>query len=459
MTEPALSPDDLERSLRRNIVAGSFGMVWMTVAIGMPLPLLMEAIGATGVQLGLLAGAWQFAMLAQVASALGTEVFARRKPFWAGISLVHRILWLAPCVVPLLLPRARASWPLVIIAAVACSNILGQAGTALWQSWMADLIPPERAGRFWGVRQRCLSLSLMVSALVYGVILDRCPDPEHPLRGFQIVFAIATVTGLADILIHCTVFEPAPFHIVEVRTLAVRISAPLRQPGFVRFTLAMGVWTGACAMLGYNMGMPGFFSMVYLKEHFGASYSQAALVFVAAGLGAALWTPRIGHLIDRWGGRRVILGLIAGGPVLMLAWLGGGQTALVVPFLKTPLPHAVVLLAGVSLVLSGLYSGMWVCQVRLTQALTTAAGRTIAMGLHWSIVGTVGSLGPLFAGWMKDHYVHAALPWGLTYYGLLVLLHVLLAWGVAFPLVYGLPAAVTSPLPTPDARHRDHPGE
>lgn len=439
MSERALSPDELERSIRRNILAGASGMVWMTVAIGMPLPLLMEAIGATGVQLGILAGAWQFALLAQVACALSTERLGRRKPFWAGISIVHRLLWATPCLVPLVFPQARTVWPVAIIIAVGVSNILGQAGTALWQSWMADLIPAERAGRFWGVRQRFLALSLTGATLAYGAILDRCAGAADPLRGFEIVFGIATVAGLADILIHCTVFEPAPTVSRERSTFVALLARPLRQPGFLRFTLAMGIWTGASAMLGYNMGMPGFFSMVYLKEHFGASYSQAALVFVAAGAGSALWTPQIGRLIDRWGGQRVLLGLMASGPVAMLAWLGASHATMAVPLLGAPVPQAVALACAVSLPIGAIYSGAWMCQVRLTQALTTAAGRTVAMGLHWSGVGLVGSLGPLFAGWMKDHFSGASAPGGLTYYGVLVLLHAVLAWGVALPLVCGIP--------------------
>jgi hypothetical protein len=73
-------------------------------------------------------------------------------------------------------------------------------------------------------------------------------------------------------------------------------------------------------------------------------------------------------------------------------------------------------------------------------------------------VGIIGSLGPLFAGWMKDRFSHASAPGGLTYYGLLVLVHAALAWGVVFPLVYGIPAA-TSPPPRRDAHRRGRRGD
>jgi MFS family permease len=184
------------------------------------------------------------------------------------------------------------------------------------------------------------------------------------------------------------------------------------------------------------MGLPGFFGISYLKERFGTNYSEAAFVFVASAIGGSLWTPTAGRLIDRWGGRRVLLCLVIVAPLLMLVWLGASATRWQLPFLPAAVPQAVVLMSAASLLLGGLYASVWVCQVRLTQALTVPAGRTVAMGLHWSIVGLIGSTGPLFAGWVKDHVPGQC--WGLNYFKLLVLLHLLLAWGLAFPLVHGI---------------------
>src|SRR5688500_4141623 len=155
-----LSPEELERSLSRNTLAGFFGMLWMTAALGVPLPLLMQAVGASGFQLGLLSGTWQIATLAQIVSALAVENFPRRKPYWAAVSLVHRSLWIVPALLPFLLPARQDLWPWLIIGSLALANFLGQASTAPWQSWMADLLPSARAGRFWGERHRVLSYGL-----------------------------------------------------------------------------------------------------------------------------------------------------------------------------------------------------------------------------------------------------------------------------------------------------------
>ena len=88
----ALPESELRRAMRLNICAGSVGMVWGAVAFGLPLPLFMEAIGASGQQLGAVGALRQLAMLGQIPAAFFVERMARRKPFWAGVSALHRAM-------------------------------------------------------------------------------------------------------------------------------------------------------------------------------------------------------------------------------------------------------------------------------------------------------------------------------------------------------------------------------
>jgi Major Facilitator Superfamily len=206
--------------------------------------------------------------------------------------------------------------------------------------------------------------------------------------------------------------------------------------------LGMGVWTGSQAMTGYTLGLPGFFAMAYVKNAFGATYSQASWIFIASSLGAILWTPRIGHWMDHVGARTVLTRLITIGPLSMLGWLFVSKARWAAPGgASATMPAAVALMCLVSLVLGGFYAGAYLCQIRLTQAHTTPEGRTVAMGVHWSMSGLIASLGPLAAGWIKDHVAGRTLPpWHaggapMSYFQLLVLLHAVLAWGVALPLI------------------------
>ena len=444
-TEPRASPSEipeseLVRSMRYNIVAGGFGTVWMAAAYGFPLPLFMQALHATGFQLGIMGAVRQFAMFAQLPSAYIVERLATRKPYWAVVAITHRALWFIPALLPFLWPRGIASWPVLLIFALGLSDVLGQCSTAPWLSWMADLLPPERAGRFWGVRQRILAAFLVLACLLYGRLLDSLNTPGHLLLGFACAFAIAAFCGVADIVVHFRVVEPLPPRHVPGRSLWTRLASPFRQPGFRRLTLAMGAWNAAMALTGYSNGTPGFFNIIYLQENFGASYLQASWLIIASAAGAMLWTPRIGHAIDRFGARLVGAWLIALGPFFTLAWFFVSPRHARLPFLGL-VPQPVVLMSSLSLIIGGLYAGVFLCQLRLTQAMTVTAGRTLAMAVHWASVGCIASLGALSGGWIKDHFPPAlasiVLPFGAhcSYFQVLVLLQALIAWSIALPIL------------------------
>lgn len=437
---PAVSERELMASMRNNILAGAGGTIWMAAVYGLPLPLFMQAIHATGFQLGLMGAVRQFAMFAQLPSAFHVERLDRRKPYWATVAIVHRSLWLVPALLPFVWPTGGAHWVIVLIVALGASDMLGNASTAPWLSWMADLLPAERAGRFWGVRQRLLSVVLVVAALSFGWILDVGNRPPHSLWGFSVVFAIAAAFGVADILVHIRVVEPAPVRSAPGDTVWHRLAAPLRSRDFRRLTLAMGAWTAALALPGYANGMPGFFNVVYLQEAFGASYSQASWLIISSALGAVFWGHQIGHRIDHFGARKVAMFLVAAGPLFTLVWFFASPERLHLP-LAGEVPQPVILMSVASLIIGGFYGGVQLCQLRLTQALTGNAGRTVAMAVHYSFAGIIGSVGALTGGWIRDHVPGAwsatLLPGGapFSYFQILIVLQVLLAWGVVLPLL------------------------
>jgi MFS family permease len=185
------------------------------------------------------------------------------------------------------------------------------------------------------------------------------------------------------------------------------------------------------------------FNVIYLQEGFGATYSQASWLILASAAGAMLWTPRIGHAIDRFGARSIGAWLMALGPCFTLAWFFVSTAHLRLP-LAGWTPQPVVLMSSVSLVIGGFYAGVYLCQLRLIQGLTARAGRTLAIAVHWAAVGCIGASGALLGGWIKDHYPRAwtsfILPAGAScsYFQLLVLLQALVAWLAALPLLLSL---------------------
>lgn len=429
--------------MRLNIAAGTVGMFWLAVSYGLPLPLFMEAIGASGQQLGAVGALRQLAMLGQIPAALFVERLARRKPFWAASCGLHRLMWLVPALLPLMLAGHTEWYPVAIIVALAFSDVLANLGSAPWMSWMADLLPAERSGRFWGLRQGIFSIGLILAFIFYGKLLDHFPA-SRGLNGFSIVFGLGAIAGLADVIIHWWVHEPAPLPHPGGEPVWKRIVAPMRDPVFRRLTFALGAWSCAAAMPGIANGLPGFFNVVYLKQVFGATYSQASLLLVASAFGSILSARRIGHLIDLHGARRVAVWLMLAGSAISLAWffVSPARVNFTLPLLGAQsIPQAVLLMSAASIPIGGFYAGMLLCQYRLSQIHTAPEGRTLTMAVHWSLVGLMSSIGPMLAGFIKDHFPAAlsrlTLPCGapLSYFQIIIVLQVALIWFVAAPLL------------------------
>lgn len=437
-----LTDRDVRRGLRINIVAGSLGTIWGVIVGGMPLTMFMKCIGASGVMIGLTSTVGQLAMLLQVPAALMAERLPARKSFWGFLCVIHRLLWFVPAVLPLFMAPGRGLG-VAVVAAVAVSGILAQVATASWWSWMAELVPSEQRGGFWGKRQTvCASVGL-VAMLATGYLLDAFPDPSHPggsFFGYVLVFGFAAIFGAADILVHLWVPEPRPAPLARASGIWRRLRVPFENRDFMRLTLAMGVWT-------FGVGLVGQFGFIFLNRAFDVNYSEMSLLGVCATAGVILGGIMWGYVMDRVGARNfgAIMMLVA--PLFGVAWffLRHTNVTLPVPLLDLPQVSQPLVVLGVVNIFAGMfYSGVGLAQISLLSALAPAEGRTLAMAAHWSVVGLIGAAGPLVGGAVMDG-VDAfmklrpawIMPTGTTFgfFHVLILLQIAVTWFIGVRLL------------------------
>jgi hypothetical protein len=427
-----------DSALRLNIIAGFFGMFWIAVPLGAPLPLLMQSLEATATQLGILSASWQIATVAQIPAAFLVERLGKRKPAWVIVCLSHRFLWAAPALVPIIFPNQKHHWTAMIIAALSVSNLLANLGTASWLSWMADLVPAPIAGRFWATRQAILSLALILATFSFGCILN-ARVPGDSIAGFQWVFSICAGFGVTDVIIHSFVREPTQPSGARSDAVFARLQEPFRRVGFGRLALVMGCWTCAQSVVGYTLAMPGFFSMVHLKEQFGATHADASWIFCCCAFGALAVTPKIGRWIDSAGAPKVFVRLVALTPLSMLGWWAAPMGTF--RFGGAEFPRAVAWMTPVAILQGLLLSGAMLCQFRMTQMATSPNGRTIAMAIHWSLCGLGGCTGAMLAGVLQDQIPirwFGILRGSWTSFDFLVLLNMLICWLAVLPFALRL---------------------
>ncbi len=430
---PSISEKEVRISLRNSTLAGAVGIFFFMIVQAGPIPLMLEKMGAGGIAIGLTAALFQLGLLIQIPAAFFTERLASRKLFWASTTIVARMAIAIPGIYLLLFPDRQESIVWITLLAIGFFSFLAQAGAPAWFSWLADLVPDSMRAGFWAKRQGVVMTASVVSVALTGWFLDLFP--ETTLAGFGWLLIFASVMGVLDIVIHWQVAEPTPTPANRSLSPAKRIFQPLENRDFLYFTLSMCVWF-------FSLGFFGPFMNVYLKSTFGITYTHLSAIQLAGMLSSVISSFIGGRLIERMGLRTYGLAMVMAVPVFSLIWFFlNGETTGLLPILGT-VPQPVMLLCISSLIGGGIYAGVGMLQLNLLSTLAPKEGRTMAMAVHWSMIGLISAAGPIAGGWVKDYFtahpidfhLYAGTPF--SYFHVMIIFQSLMVWLVMLPLLF-----------------------
>lgn len=430
--EETISPEVLNASMRNSIIAGAVGIIFFMVVQNGPIPLLLEQLGAGGIAIGLTATLFQLGMLVQIPSAFFSERLASRKVFWAITTILARAAIVVPGIFLLVSPDSPSTAIWLTLTAIGVFSFVAQTSGPSWFSWMAELVPETRRADFWAKRQGVVMLGSVVCVAMVGWFLDLFP--EGSVVGFGWLLIVASFLGILDIVIHWFVVEPTPVPVNRSLSIRKRIFQPLENRDYLYFTLAMCVWF-------FGLGFFAPFMNVYLKTTFGISFTHLSAIQLAGMVSSVVASFLGGRMIQRVGLRTYGLSMVLMIPLFSVVWffLDGNATGLL-PILGN-VPQPVMLLCCSSLLAGGVFAAVGLLQLNLLSALSPKTGSTMAMAVHWTLVGTLSALGPLAGGWVKDWFT--ANPTGiqlyagteLSYFQIMIASHNVMIWFVMLPLL------------------------
>lgn len=431
-SKKSITEEQIRTSLNNSILAGAVGVFFFMIIQNGPIPLMLEKLGASGIAIGLTATLFQLGMLVQIPSAFFAERLARRKRFWAYTSGVARAAMAIPGLYLLLAPDHPAPVVWITLTCIGFFSFLAQCGGPVWFGWMADLIPEEKRAGFWAQRQGVSMIACVVSVALTGWFLDLFG--EATMAGFGWLLIFAAVMGVLDIILHRFVVEPEPGPSNLGLSPTKRIFQPLKNRDFLFFTLAMCVWF-------FGLGFFAPFMNVYLKSTFGVTYTHLSAIQLTGMISSVISSFVGGYLINRMGLRSFGLAMVVTIPLFSVAWfvLNGNATGLV-PLLGS-VPQPVMILCISSLFAGGVFAGVGMLQLNLLSTLSPTEGRTMAMAVHWTLVGLLSALGPIAGGWIKDYFTanpvdfHIYAGTAFSYFHILILLHNVMIWFVMLPLL------------------------
>jgi MFS family permease len=349
-------------------------------------PLFAAAYGATNTRIGQLSAVASLSgMIALLPGArIARQLGGRRRLAVLASATLARIALLAWVALPAALPSpgAAIAWIMAINAVIAFANNFA---APVWIDMVADIVPKRIRGSYMGYRNQAANLSALLIVPLAGWLIQVAGRPGTPFAGYQIVFALAFVSGAFATFAFAKIDDPAASadSAGEPQLRLRELTPALRSaPGFLGLVTSTLIWN-----LGVQLTAP--FLMVYLVTDLGASTTMVGWVVAATNLSALVTQRWLGRLVDRRGSIAIQGALSLVIPLIPLAWM------------VAPSPwHVLVIhiIAGV------LWTGYGLASFNVLLDLAPERARSEATALFQLVVAGSAAVSPAVGGYLADAY-------------------------------------------------------
>jgi MFS family permease len=395
-----ISKREIRTSLKALTTEGAFATVFCSIIGGALLSNFLVDLGASAVEIGMLASIPQLTNLLQPLGAyLGDRIKSRN---WYSLLIfgTSRLLWLI--IVPgiwLVSSSHMAGHQLVLLTLfiIWVTNILEALGRASFFSWVAVLVPERLRGRYFGFRNSVVNLTNFIGVPLLGLAVSKWPGGS--LQGFGAVLVVGIVLGIISLGFHflMTDVNPQVVHTADPDTdhgsPRETVFSFLEDANFLRFLLYSGLWSFAV-----NISAP-FFNL-YLLGDLNLDVSVVTL-YNSLGFGANLLMLMFwGRLADRIGNRplMIFVGILVG--VTPLLWLEAG-TAPIFLWAWFPLLH---IIGGAT------WAAIDLCSGNLMMSVTPLHNQSIYFAIAAAVPGITGAIGITVGGFVATVTNFGGLP-------------------------------------------------
>ncbi len=191
---------DIKKTLRLSIIEGAGASVFLIMVQGFVFTKIALEFGVDELLLGFLMGIQLLSQVFQIFVPAIINKLQRRKPFTIVFIALSRSLWLLLLLFSFI-GWATQQWFLVIIS---LSFIFGAFAGNAWTSWMRDLIPDNKMGSFFGMRNLINTFVSLIFTWIFSRILENNPN----MNGVRLVIIIGVICAAWSIFFLSKQQEP-----------------------------------------------------------------------------------------------------------------------------------------------------------------------------------------------------------------------------------------------------------
>ncbi|MGQ9843082.1 MAG: MFS transporter, partial [Spirochaetota bacterium] len=185
----------------------------------------------------------------------------------------------------------------IFISLVTLYTVFGSIGNPAWASLMSDLIPANKRGKYFGLRNSFLGVLLVLISLSVGITLRFSPT-DYIMQTFVAIFLIASVSRFISCYYLTKMHEP-PFAIETTHIFPPNLLKNIKTNDFLLFIAFI-------SLMNFSVYLSAPFFAVLMLQQLSFSYLEYSIITVSAPFIMYVAMHSWGTIADKIGNARVL---------------------------------------------------------------------------------------------------------------------------------------------------------
>lgn len=391
--QPQVSPAERTRGIRNLLVDAAAATAVGALNSGVVLLALALHVGASTMQVGLLAAIPLITQVLQAPAVKLVESIRQRRLISIASLVLARLALPFYAAVPFIADGDRAM--AVLLAAALVHYGFNAVAACSWNSWIRDLIPTDTLGRFSSKRGLVGTAVSAAATLGAALALNQASEDERladlifaGLYAFGFLCAIVSTIALARVP------EPAMGPRTTSAPLLKLLWRPLQDRNYRSLLRYIASWQFAV-----NLAMP--FITVYIVRELGFDVSFVLLLTLASQVANIAVVRGWGYLSDRYANKTV---LSAATPLFILCIVGmafAGE-------MQSDATRAAYLFL-LHIVMGAAGAGVGIASGNIVMKLSPSGQSTSYMATNALVGALAAGIAPVIGGWAADFFAQRSL--------------------------------------------------
>lgn len=304
--------------------------------------------------------------------------YESRKKNTLVTAVIGRFLWIGPMILAITYPQGAVWWLLLFVFLMNLSLTLS---VLCWLSWVGDLISKEIRGRFFGARQRWMSVSNVILFISAGLFMDWMKSRHQEGLGYYFLGIVSLTAGIVSLYLMLQV----PRRLREkdaVNSNEYGLSIAWKNHEYRLILYGFGGWYFAIGFAGPYWAVH---MLTYLQFSFTLLTAYGALFTITM----AFVSPIVGRWIDK---KDDLMVLVIG--MLCLASLSIFWIFITPSFLYPIIPEIIITAIG--------WSTIQITSSTIPLKYSNESTRNAYLSALAMVTGVGFTVGSIFGGWMMD---------------------------------------------------------